>query len=812
MVIKNVTHVVLRDDAPVVKHDIGIRKEDMGVVTKLLRSSIYSDPIGTIVREYTSNCLDAHAEAGIEDVPVEVSITASTRDILVEANYTISFQDYGIGISPDRIANIFCNYGASTKRESNDYIGGFGIGAKSMFAYTNTFFVRTVHNGVEYLYNCLLDENDDSTIELVYSTETTERSGTKVFASILSDNDVQAFKRAIGKQLLFVQNKVRFSFLDLNSEESSNELFGQIQVVKTTPLYHIIHVKQDVHAFSNLCAVGDIAYSFPHSDYFQSIVTQYNAQTHHIVPRFKIGELQVTASRENIYLDPNGKTIRFIEQRFTEIRETVLNDIKRIISTVDYATLLRFLLLDRNLIQLPELIFRFYQAEFESTLFGPNWNLYKQMYTTLNGISVNPIELVKVGNVYYIGPNNKRSTYTLLRNAKQQSIPLLDVSHRTVQSNSLVWIWLTVLPYVQKGIPITRKVLAACHSNPEKIRFAFLLLRVLENHFGTTLTVYTGTVKSVAKQLGIQSGSLPLDEVKVKQRSVIRDFNARVYRTNRLVSEITNYETFSSVFNAPNTMFYVVLAKQDTLFKASLRTCQRFLPEFSWGKPKVSVISMVVLYRQRDYKRIIGLFKQCPNVKFVEVDNSDHAESLEGKLLSLWKPLIYLAAWYQLLKVNSFIHRIGFLPEPNDLRVRNYTDGVNWRDYPYLLTKQGRNLYDRLSAIVKNLSSLEADSRNDMQLALFPFVKLQEEIQCTASMPAVSVIKENLYSDLTQLYNKAVQLLADQNQSVALILRHSKTLLHFTNQLLTYVEQTTPPLPATQRSTDVDSERTDLQP
>ena len=86
----------------------------------MLSSQIYRRPHESIVREITSNCFDSHIEANVDD-PVIIKIKED------EAGWYISFNDFGVGLSPDRIEKIYTNLGESTKRESNKFIGAFGL-------------------------------------------------------------------------------------------------------------------------------------------------------------------------------------------------------------------------------------------------------------------------------------------------------------------------------------------------------------------------------------------------------------------------------------------------------------------------------------------------------------------------------------------------------------------------------------------------------------------------------------------------------------------------------------------------------------
>src|SRR5665213_3254503 len=95
--------------------------QDQGMLFDILRSKMYSNPILAICREISSNARDAHREAGKPELPIEIHLPLG-----LEPYYSI--KDYGPGISPDRMINIFIKYTASTKREDNMQTGGFGLG------------------------------------------------------------------------------------------------------------------------------------------------------------------------------------------------------------------------------------------------------------------------------------------------------------------------------------------------------------------------------------------------------------------------------------------------------------------------------------------------------------------------------------------------------------------------------------------------------------------------------------------------------------------------------------------------------------
>ena len=65
-----------------------------GKTFKALFSDIYTDKIGSVVREIASNCRDSHVEAGKADVPFDIKIGSDGF-----GSNIIEFTDYGVGMS-----------------------------------------------------------------------------------------------------------------------------------------------------------------------------------------------------------------------------------------------------------------------------------------------------------------------------------------------------------------------------------------------------------------------------------------------------------------------------------------------------------------------------------------------------------------------------------------------------------------------------------------------------------------------------------------------------------------------------------------
>jgi hypothetical protein len=129
---------------------------DQRVIMDILRRRMYPNPIKAICQEVMCNARDANREAGRGEEPIVVRIPT-------ELAPTYEVSDHGLGITPERMEGVFVLYGASTKRADNIQTGGFGLGAKTPFAYSDSFTIRTTSDesdGVRRtrLYSAYIDE------------------------------------------------------------------------------------------------------------------------------------------------------------------------------------------------------------------------------------------------------------------------------------------------------------------------------------------------------------------------------------------------------------------------------------------------------------------------------------------------------------------------------------------------------------------------------------------------------------------------------------------------------------------------------
>lgn len=159
---------------------------DVTVIMEILRSKLYSNPIKVLVQEYMSNARDAHREVDKDSLPIEVTCPT-------DISPQFEVRDFGPGLTPDRIKNVFVKYGSSTKRDSNNQTGGYGIGAKSAWSYADTFHVISITRendvNIKRSYSCVVDESRAGKLVKMSDDEfTTEPCGTRIVVPARKEN------------------------------------------------------------------------------------------------------------------------------------------------------------------------------------------------------------------------------------------------------------------------------------------------------------------------------------------------------------------------------------------------------------------------------------------------------------------------------------------------------------------------------------------------------------------------------------------------------------------------------------------------
>ena len=184
------TERVLDVDSTLVGERVGMGIDEsalhhiMSVLTDL-----YSDPELAVIREYSTNALDAHRDAG-NPAPIEVTLPSTLAPFF-------RVRDYGDGLDAEDIRSIYSRYGTSTKRESNDVVGMLGLGCKSALTYTDQFTIVATKNGRTVQVSVHRDENGGGSMTIVSDEyDPHQPSGIEVIIPAKRENDFERKARA----------------------------------------------------------------------------------------------------------------------------------------------------------------------------------------------------------------------------------------------------------------------------------------------------------------------------------------------------------------------------------------------------------------------------------------------------------------------------------------------------------------------------------------------------------------------------------------------------------------------------------------
>lgn len=172
--------------------------ESAAVLMQMLSKNLYSDPIGSTVRECASNALDSHRRAGSSEAII-VSLKINDQN-----NYEFTVEDFGTGLDADDVENIISKYGKSTKRNSNVELGMMGLGFKAPLSYASSFYFVCRKNGVERKY-MMYEGEEVNTIDLLYEAPTDKPNGVKVIVPV-KYNDRNNFWIKIKNQLAYFES------------------------------------------------------------------------------------------------------------------------------------------------------------------------------------------------------------------------------------------------------------------------------------------------------------------------------------------------------------------------------------------------------------------------------------------------------------------------------------------------------------------------------------------------------------------------------------------------------------------------------
>lgn len=247
----------------------------------MLTKNVYNNVILAPIREWSTNAIDACISAGITP-HFDVQLPTASDP-------TFAVRDYGTGLPEQDLIGLFTVLGASTKRNSNEYNGTFGIGRLSALAYSTSFTVESYYQGTHYAY--LISIKDGKPVYLKLSeTPSSAPNGLRLSLAVQA-HDINTFIKEATYLYQFFDVKPTTN-IPLNYPEILLE--GETWAITSG-------------SFSARLVMGNVpyaisAYGLPSGTYLKA----------------PIGSVSITPGRESLTMD--AKTEAFLSQLMDTVR------------------------------------------------------------------------------------------------------------------------------------------------------------------------------------------------------------------------------------------------------------------------------------------------------------------------------------------------------------------------------------------------------------------------------------------------------------------------------------------------------------
>lgn len=288
---------IATEGAPLVRHrSVIVANAQM---FQMLSSKLYSDKPRAVLRELSTNAVDAHMAAGYPDKPIRVTLPSAM-------NPTLIVKDWGTGLPPEKMTDFYLNFGDSDKNLDNTSIGGFGVGCKSPFSYTDQFTAISTWNGTKYTFAVFTDEDGIPNIVEAGRESTDEHNGLEVQVPVLT-SDIGAFTKAANRVFKYFDVQPDIN-IELETETREPTLTVTLDNGWVADLYG--------DSYDDAVILqGPIAYPVDPNKFLGEDTTRFNthnskeAREHYNfyskpwVIRAPIGAVQLTPSREALSYD-----------------------------------------------------------------------------------------------------------------------------------------------------------------------------------------------------------------------------------------------------------------------------------------------------------------------------------------------------------------------------------------------------------------------------------------------------------------------------------------------------------------------------
>ena len=297
----------------------------------MLSTNLYQNPLKTMLQEIMHNAWDAHKVTDQSDRPIEITITPTK----------VTVEDYGSGIDPEMIEDIYCTYGHSTKHGDSDQTGGFGLGSKSPYSYTESFTVTNCFAGKKTVYLMQRHHKDNAGgpgYDCIVQGIPTNSTGLKVEIPLNNEDAAPKVSSSITRVLQFsgIRAKLIKSFQE--DEEPTTEVIHSTNLEPgDLKLGYRLLDKEDPYGkqYHVFAVYGGVTYKIPEADMDTENFTFFYdlariAKNVHI--GFAPDSLTPLPSREGLNMSEQTKQV--IEETLEEAKEKFTTNLKPTIEVV----------------------------------------------------------------------------------------------------------------------------------------------------------------------------------------------------------------------------------------------------------------------------------------------------------------------------------------------------------------------------------------------------------------------------------------------------------------------------------------------
>ena len=284
---------------------------------EILSTKIYKDKIGSPLRELSSNAVDAHQMVGTPERPIEVKLPSK-----MDGQFYV--RDHGPGLSEDAVMNLYMTYFQSTKSDSNDFTGGFGLGSKSPFCCADQFYVVSAFEGKQTSYVAHRRNDGYPGISKVENSEVPVSEdwphGLQVGFAVSQDKYDEYVTAAERLYRWYKVKPVIHGVAELNLEERYD-----FESERFSILYrNTDNNRFNSHRTQSYVIMGTVGYPIETDETAKHLNEQEQALVNSgIVLKVEMGEVSVTVSRES--LEYNAQTVRTLKRALAHIVKTTVS-------------------------------------------------------------------------------------------------------------------------------------------------------------------------------------------------------------------------------------------------------------------------------------------------------------------------------------------------------------------------------------------------------------------------------------------------------------------------------------------------------